>query len=220
MHSLNSAITPATPPTANSSDEPENQAEVLAVRLAQGEPEAFWELFEMFGARLVSFFKRQGVPDTDAENLALECLLFIRRQIGKYQRQEDDAFTGWVFTIARRKMIDWWRRNKIAVALEEETIKNLKAEKDETELVGSLIDPEEDQESPNETSRAVLDALNQLSDTDQKLIRLRFIDARLDNAELAARLGIKINAAKTRLSRALKRLKIILEKDPRIKIRK
>ncbi len=218
MHNLDSAISPATPPTATSSGEPENQTEILAVRLAQGEAEAFWELFDTFGPRLVLFFTRRGVPNTDAENLALECLQNVRRQIGKYQRQEDGSFTGWVFTMARRKRIDWWRRNGTTLSLEDKMLKNLT--RDETPLFESLIAPEEGQESPDETCQAVYDALELLSDSDQKVIRLRFIDARLDNAELAAHLGIQINAAKTRLSRALKRLKTILEKDPRIKIRK
>ena len=218
MHDPNPAISPANPPTAGSSGEPENRTENLALRLAQGDAEAFWELFGTFGPRLVGFFSRQGVPDTDAENLALECLLNASRQIGKYRQQEDGSFTGWIFTMARRKRIDWWRRNGTRISLEDEMLRNLT--EGETPLFESLIAPEEDQESPDETSRAVHDALKQLSDADQKVIRLRFIDARLDNAELAAQLGIQMNAAKTRLSRALKRLKPILEKDPRIKIRK
>jgi RNA polymerase sigma factor (sigma-70 family) len=192
--------------------------EILAVRLAQGEAEAFWELYDTFGPRLVGFFKRRGVPETDAENLAFECLQDVRRKIGKYQRQEGGSFMGWVFTMARRKWIDWWRRNGTTHPLEDEMLKNLTGR--ETQLFELSIAPEDDEESPDETGRAVYDALKQLSATDQEVVRLRFIDATLSNAELAAQLGIQTNAVKTRLSRALKRLKIILENDPRIRIRK
>ena len=218
MHILDLAISPPTPPTKTLSGEPENQMEILAVRLAQGEAEAFWELFDIFGPRLVAFFTRRGVPEADAENLALECLQTVRRQIGKYKQLEEGSFTGWIFTMARRKRIDWWRRNGTTIPLEDGMLKNLTV--DETQLLELLIALEEDHEPPDVTSRAVHDALKQLSEADQEVIRLRFIDARLDNAEIAARLGIQVNAAKTRLSRALRRLKSILEKDPRIKIRK
>jgi RNA polymerase sigma-70 factor (ECF subfamily) len=192
--------------------------EILAVRLAQGEAEAFWELYCTFGPRLVGFFRRRGVPDTDAENLAFECLQDVRRKIGKYQRREGGSFMSWIYTMARRKWIDWWRRNGITHPLEDEMLKNLTGY--ETQLFGLLIELEEDSESPAMTTRAVYDALEQLSTTDQEVVRLRFIDAHLDNAQLAAHLEIQINAVKTRLSRALKRLKAILEKDPRIKLRK
>jgi RNA polymerase sigma factor (sigma-70 family) len=192
--------------------------EILAVRLAQDEAKAFWELYRTFGPRLVRFFKRRGVPDTDAENLAFECLQDVRRKIGKYQPQQGGSFMGWIFTMARRKWIDWWRRNGTTLPLGDEMLKNLTGH--EAQLFGLLIELEEDSEPPDLNTRAVYDALEQLSTTDQEVIRLRFIDAHLDNAELAARLGIQINAVKTRLSRALKRLKTILEKDPRIKIRK
>ncbi len=218
MHKKDPAISPPTPPTRGISGEPENQTEILALRLAQGEADAFWEFFEMFSPRLIGFFKKQGVPDTDAENLTLECLQNVRRQIDKYRRQEDGSFTGWVFTMACRKRIDWWRRNKPMLPLEDEMLKNLTVDKTQWfELLNAL---EQDQEPPDEIRRAVHDALKQLSKTDQEVIRLRFIDARLGNTELAAQLGIQLNAAKTRLSRALKRLKPILENDPRIKIRK
>lgn len=217
MHNLNSAISPATPSTDGPSGEPENRTEILAAQLAQGETEAFWALFDLFSPRLVGFFTKRGVPDTDAENLALECLMNVRRQIGKYQRRENGSFTAWIFTMARRKRIDWWRRNRTTLRLEDDLLRNLT--EDESRLFESPIAPE-DQESPDQITRAVHDALELLSDSDREAIRLRFIDSRLDNAELAARLGITINAAKARLSRSLRRLKPILEKDPRIKIRK
>ena len=72
MLDLDPAISPANSPTAISSGEPENQMEILAARLAQGGEDVFWTLVEIFGMRLVGFFKRKGVADADAENLALD----------------------------------------------------------------------------------------------------------------------------------------------------
>lgn len=217
MHDLGPAISPAPPPPARSSGVPENRLEMesLAERLAQGDEEAFWELFETFGPRLVHFFGKRGVPETDAENLALNCLMNVRRQIAKYERRENGSFAGWIFTIARRMRIDWWRINGASCQLEDDML--LKIATDETQSFESWIAQEG---SPDEIRQAVCDALEQLSDSDQDLIRQRFIEAELDNAALAERLGIKVNTVKTRLSRALKRLKPILEKDSRIKTRK
>jgi RNA polymerase sigma-70 factor (ECF subfamily) len=215
---LDPAISPANSPTAISSGEPENQMEILALRLAQGDDGVFWTLFEIFGPRLAGLFKRKGVADTDAENLALDCLLTVRRQIGKYQRQEGGSFTGWVFTIAYRKWIDWRRRNLTTLPLDDDLLNRSKC--DGTRSLEPFIEPEVDHESPDERSQAVHDALKQLSKDYQEVIRLRYIEACLDNAEIAARLGITVNNAKIRLHRAHKRLSPILENDNRIKLRK
>jgi RNA polymerase sigma-70 factor (ECF subfamily) len=214
----NPAISPGEPPTAVPPGEPENQMEILAARLAQGGDYEFWMLFEMFEPRLRALFKRKGVADTDAENLALECLLTVRRQIGKYQRREGSSFMGWVFTIARRKRIDRWRRSLPTLPLEDDSLN--KSGSDGPRFFEQFIEMEEDQESPDEISQAFHDALKQLSKDYEEVIRLRYIDDCLDNAELAKRFGITVNNAKQRLHRALKRLKTILEKDPRIKKRK
>lgn len=217
MRNQDPAISPVTPPARTSMGEPENGMEILATRMARLEPEAFWEFADEFGPRLIGFFMRRGAPETDAEQLAFECLLVVGRKIGQYRRQEGGSFEGWVFKIARRKLIDWLRKT-VATQPIDDIIDSLASGGDPwSELLKAI---EEEQESPTETTRAVHEALAQLSTADQEVIRLRFIDTRLDNAELAAHLGIQINAAKTRLSRAIKRLKTILEKDPRIKIRK
>lgn len=211
MQTTDPAISPASPPPVRSSGEPENPTELLAVRLAQGEAEAFWELFEHFGERLVGSFTRRGVPDTDAESLALECLQNVRRRISQYERRENGSFAGWIFTMANRMRIDWWRRNGTAYPLEDDMLSTLS-----TEALPIALE----EEAPEEIRRAIHEALEQLSDSDRELIRLRYLDAHLDNAALAARLGIQVNAAKTRLSRALRRLQPILEQDPRINIRR
>jgi RNA polymerase sigma factor (sigma-70 family) len=166
----------------------------------------------------VGFFTKRGVPESDAENLAFECLQDVRRKSEKYQRQDGGGFNGWVFTIARRKRIDWWRRNGTTLPLDDEMLKKLTGQ--DAQLSKLPIDLEYDQGSPDEISQAVYDALEQLSTTDQKVIRLRFIDAHFDTAQLAAHLEIPTNVLKTQLIRALMRLETILKNDPRIKIRK
>lgn len=125
---------------------------------------------------------------------------------------------GWVFTIARRKRIDRWRRSLPTLPLEDDSLN--KSGSDGPRFFEQFIEMEEDQESPDEISQAFHDALKQLSKDYEEVIRLRYIDDCLDNAELAKRFGITVNNAKQRLHRALKRLKTILEKDPRIKKRK
>lgn len=192
--------------------------EILAKRLAQGEADAFWELFDTFGPRLVNLFKRKGVPDADAEMLALDCLLHVKRQIGKYKPQEGGKFESWVFTLAIRKWLDWRNRNVTTIYMDIQMLGNLKGAGNQP--IASVDAAQEKQESPEENYREVYDALERLSETDREVIKLRYLEPCLDNAELAARLGIRINAAKVRLSRALKHLKTILESDPRIKTRK
>jgi RNA polymerase sigma factor (sigma-70 family) len=214
LRNLGPAISPAPPPPATSSGVPENRLkmEAIAEGLARGNEQAFWDLFEKFGPRLVSFFTRRGVPDIDAENLAFECLLNVRHRIAKYERRENGSFTGWVFKIAHYMRIDWWRANGASLQRDDGMLAKLPT--NETQWWIAL---EEDSGSPDEIRQAVYDALEHISERDRDIIRSRYFDANLDNAALAERYGIDVGAAKTRLSRALKRLKRILEKDPRMK---
>lgn len=212
------SISPATPPREILSGGPENQMEILAKRLAQDDADAFWELFDVLGPKLVNLFKRKGLTQDDAEMLALECLKHVKRQIDKYTPQEVGKFESWVFKLAIRKWLDWRRRNVMTIYMDDQMLGTLKGAGNR--ILASEDAPQEKQVSPEEHYREIYDALEQLSETDREAIKLRYFEPCYDNAELAAKLGIQINAAKVRLCRAHKHLMTILERDPRIKNKK
>jgi RNA polymerase sigma-70 factor, ECF subfamily len=74
---------------------------------AGGDEDAFGVLWYDLQPRLVRYFKL--IAPGAAEDLASETWLAVIRGVGRFQGDER-AFRAWVFTIARHKARDWWRR--------------------------------------------------------------------------------------------------------------
>lgn len=70
---------------------------------------AFEALFECFAPRIRAFLVRGGLSDTLVEELLQEVMLTVWQQAGRY-RPERAAVSTWIFTIARNKKIDAYRR--------------------------------------------------------------------------------------------------------------
>jgi RNA polymerase sigma-70 factor, ECF subfamily len=115
----------------------------------------------------------------------------FRRQ-GKYDARRGSA-RSWLFGIARNAALDELRRRKRTATLPTEPPA---AGADEIELALRRA--------------AVRSALAELPARDRELIALKF-HAGLDNAELAAVLGVSVSNAGTRLHRALNKLREILD---------
>jgi RNA polymerase sigma factor (sigma-70 family) len=214
------SIPPSAPPSPAHPSEPGiDPLAWLASRIASFEEAAILEFQGRFEPQFRSLFLWKNVPESEAEDLACLCIEKAVLKIQQYQPREGKSFTHWVFRIAYNQLRDWARRQKTrpcADALLEEI-------PPERLVMPDPLDEDEgsgEAESPGEVTAAVNEALSHLSAKDQEVIRLRYFDQVSDNAQLAERLGIKVNAAKTRLSRANHRLKLLLEKDPRIKLPK
>ena len=74
---------------------------------AGGDEDAFGVLWHDLQPRLLRYF--MVITPEAAEDLAAETWVAILRTIGRFQGDEA-AFQAWVFTIARHKARDWWRR--------------------------------------------------------------------------------------------------------------
>jgi RNA polymerase sigma factor (sigma-70 family) len=187
----------------------------LAVRLARFDEAAVEEFLNYFEGRLRNLFLQHGVPASEAEDLSCICIEKAVLNIHQYQPQLGKSFADWVFMIAYNRLRDWARRKaarpQADVPLEDIPLAKLEA---------PTATDDNEPEAPPAVTQAINEALAQLSAKEQEAVRLRYFDCVSDNAELAARLGIKVNAAKTRLSRALRKLKPLLEKDTRIKLTK
>jgi len=116
------------------------------------------------------------------------------------KRKSYDARRGseraWIFGIARNAALDELRKRKRAVHLADDPVD---------------LAPPADEEVDRALRRAALRAaLAALDPRDHELIALKFF-AGLDNAELAAVLGVSVSNAGTRLHRALTKLREILD---------
>ena len=186
---------------AKSADEMEG----LAARMAAFQESAYVEFSDTFGPRLRAFFVRKGLSAADAEDLAVSCVTDIALKVDKYDSQARGTFEGWVFIVARNYMIDWLRARYASEPLPET-------------LAASPTFNEEEAIDLN-VAQAVTDAMSSLSTSDHSIIKLRYFSGEQDFGEIAAELGITREAARVRHSRAIRKLRTILESDERIRHR-
>lgn len=186
---------------AKSADEMEG----LAARMAASEELAYVEFSDTFGPRLRAFFIRKGISGADAEDLAVTCVTDIALKIGKYHSQTRGTFEGWVFTVARNYMIDWLRARNASEPL--------------PEILAASPTSDSEEAIDLDVAQAVTEAVSSLSSSDRSIIKARYFSGERDFGEIAEELGITREAARVRHSRAMRKLKTILESDERIRHR-
>lgn len=76
--------------------------------LAGGDRDAFAPLVDRWQSRLINFFYRATGNRADAEDLAQETFIELHRAAARYQTQ--GSFKAFLFTLARRRLIDAYRR--------------------------------------------------------------------------------------------------------------
>jgi len=179
-----------------------SHVEDLASRMGASDEQAFQEFAEQFGPQIRAFFMSKGLRAADAEDLAVSSVTDICLRVEKYEYQEDGGFEGWVFTLARHFLADWRRSYPVVEALPDD-----------------LEDPGPVPEKTKKRRTAIVavrQAVKQLSETDQLVLRLRYLEEERSFNEIGDILGIKPGAARTRHSRALAHLKTVVNSDHRI----
>ncbi len=179
-----------------------------------GDRAAFDSLFERHLPALTAFLRckvdgelaqRESIRDL-AQSVCREVL----EDLGGMEYRGDDAFRGWLFLQATRKIVDRYRYHKRAMrsSAREEA---LPAE-DDAELLhpyASLCTPSRHAMGREQLSR-VEAALSRLPENQRDAVLLSRI-AGLPYAEIAAQNGISESAARGLVARGLARLSAILE---------
>lgn len=170
--------------------------ETLMARYADGDGEAFDELFRRYEPRAYGFFvRRTGSPER-AQDLYQELFLRIHRARDRFDSSR--PFTPWFFQIASRLLVDDHRRafRSHEVALEDR-----------------------DARSAREGSEAVVanrEQLAQLLDRlspDERYVVLSAKVEGIGYPELAKHLGKSVDAVKKMASRALQRIRVHSERE-------
>jgi len=106
----------ATPPDDRAPDDDELSSTLHHVRRVQGDDagdgDVSWANLQDRVARWVAEASYgQNLPaDKSRDDLEQEVMLQVFRDIGEFQVQPGASFSGWVRTIADRKLKDYWRR--------------------------------------------------------------------------------------------------------------
>lgn len=197
------AAVSVTPEPFPSSDG-EQPDEILAARAAAGDADAFSVLVRRY-EKLVfrSVFTMLG-SRTDAEDVTQEVFLRIWRGLPAFRG--DAKFLSWLLSTAHNAGVDRLRKRKREAALFRELPEDVEQEPADT---GADADPAE-AVLRGERTEAVRLALRALPEEYRNVLQLRELEG-MSCGKIASLLGIREGTVRTRLFRARKELKKILE---------
>jgi len=75
---------------------------------------AFGELFEKYHELIIRTYRRRVTADADAEDLAMEVMAKCHKNLSLY-KEDNGAFSTWLFTLTRNLFIDNFRKQKAQV---------------------------------------------------------------------------------------------------------
>jgi len=148
-----------------------------------------------FGARIYRYLRYHVTSADEADELTAETFLRAVRAAGSFDPARGNA-KAWLFRIAQNVLRDARRRERRHGSVSIETFRD---------LVSDAPSPEE-RLLHDEEVRRLLAAMEELPERDREVVSLRYA-SELEYAEMAAILGIREAAVRTRLWRALGRLR-------------
>jgi RNA polymerase sigma-70 factor (ECF subfamily) len=156
----------------------------------------FGRIYHEHGRRILAYaLRRVGDPE-DAADVVAETFLIAWRRLGDVPTGDGGRL--WLYAVARRVLANQHRGERRRTRLGERLAESLR-----TELAT--------QPAPSGEATEVLRAMGELSDEDRELLLLVSWEE-LSPAEAARILGISSLAARSRLHRARRRLRTLLER--------
>lgn len=173
----------------------DEKATVIAAQ--GGDPIALTRLYERYVRPVYRYLYSQIGDAADAEDLTSKTFLSALEALPRYRHR--GRFAAWLFVIARRKALDYFRRRRPQVDLD-----GLPLHANDADPASQVIQSQHWQD--------LSQRIASLSDEEQDLLRLRYV-ADLPFAEIGAILGKSEQAAKKSLYRLVSRLQNQMEND-------
>lgn len=180
-------------PASGPSDAPDWSASLAAVAAVRDQA-AFRRLFAHFGPRVKAYLMRTGSDASQAEDLVQEVMSSVWRRAETFDPRQSTVST-WIFTIARNKRIDAFRREK----------------RPEIDLNDPMLVPDDqpgaDEEMEQEqTARRVKAAMKTLPSEQAALLQMAFYEDK-SHSVIAAECGLPLGTVKSRLRLAFAKLR-------------
>jgi RNA polymerase sigma-70 factor, ECF subfamily len=182
------AVTPAQSPLPHAERAPLDRALVQAV--AHGDELALDELYSHYASAVYNFALRLVNERETAEDITQEVFLSVWR--GAWRYRGECSVQTWLLRTAHHKAVDWLRRQRPAVSLDE---------------VFELPDPRStDAFELSDTTAQIRQALASLSVNHRAVVELTFVNG-LSYREIAAVMVCPTGTVKSRMSYALAHLR-------------
>ncbi|HUV52096.1 MAG TPA: sigma-70 family RNA polymerase sigma factor [Dehalococcoidia bacterium] len=169
----------------------------LVEKAADGDIEAFGELYGIYLDRIYRYVFYQVRDKATAEDLAEEVFLKAWEGISKF-KWKGPPFQAWLYRIARNHIIDYFRTKRQQVPLDEE-------------LTADDKEPEQEADD-KQTQRMLSKAIFSLPEQQRQIIILKFVEG-MENCEIAQVLRKSEGAIRITQMRALTALRRKLDKE-------
>jgi RNA polymerase sigma-70 factor (ECF subfamily) len=176
-------------------------ASAAMARYAEGDDAAFGDVYDAVAPRLYEYLLGHVRSRALAEDLVQQTFLQLHRARGSFMPGSE--LNPWVFAIARRIMIDGFRRRK----LEENDLRDRR-----WMVAEASSDAPDEAVAARRTAARIYEALARLPETQRTAFTLTKQKG-LSVAEAAEALGTTITAVKLRTHRAVETLRAVLRDD-------
>lgn len=156
--------------------------------------DAFMRLFDHFAPRVKGYLIRLGAEPALAEDLAQDVMLTLWRRADRYDPAQARVGT-WIFTIARNRRIDVFRRTN-----------KPELNADEPGIAPAEPARADDVVEAGQWAAKVAEAVAELPAEQAELVRLAFFED-LSHSEIAAARNLPLGTVKSRLRLALARMR-------------
>ena len=170
----------------------------LVLQAQAGNSEAFGQLYDAYMERIYRFVYFRVEDQQTAEDITSQVFLKAWSNLDRFQFSRT-PYLAWLYTIAHNAVIDHYRTRKVNTALDDVQL----SQPDHSEAVENEIDLTVEMQS-------VKSALQTLTDDQQKVLTLKFIEG-MSNNEIARHLGKREGAIRALQMRGLQALAKQLE---------
>ncbi len=150
---------------------------------------AFSEIFDFFGPKINAYFIQNGIRFESSEELTQEVLSTVWVKSNLYD-SDKSALSTWIFTIARNKKIDFYRKNS-KINFKEEDIREFLYQDREIDLT-----------KENEAKKQIERINNELDEQQKIMIKMNFFENK-SHKKIADELEIPLGTVKSRLRHIL-----------------
>jgi len=159
--------------------------------------EAFARLFEHYAPRLKAYLMKAGATAGAAEDFAQDAMLTLWRKAELFDCRKAHAAT-WIFTIARNRRLDVLRQDARRLPLPE------------IDLVQDEPERPDDVFLAGEEAARLQAAMRSLSPDQIEVLRLAFFQEN-PHSEIARRLDLPLGTVKSRIRKAMIKLRTLLD---------
>lgn len=172
----------------------------LVRRVADGDRQAFAELFRLFAPRVAAWLRKRGASASQADEVTQDVLLFVWHKADRFDPERASVGT-WIFTIARNKHVDRIRRER-----------RIEADPDEMPTTPARPADPDRIAHRQQRDRRLRAALETLPEEQAVILRRNYYED-TPQRQIAEELGVPVGTVKSRTRLAFNRLRDALEHE-------